>query len=53
MKTTWHLITVNFNGTISYMTSGSYRQMQKLNVHSFHRVTTIANYDKALKVFGL
>lgn len=32
----WYLITVNANGTISYMSEGSYRQMKKLSIAYFH-----------------
>ena len=49
----YYLITVNCNGTISYMNKGSYRQMKKLEVHSFHRVTSIGDYDKAVRKYGI
>jgi hypothetical protein len=48
----WYLISVNHNGTISYLNEGSYKQMKKLDIHSFHRVTSISNMDLATKKFG-
>lgn len=50
---TWYLITVNYNGTISYMAEGTYRQMKRLDKESFHRVTSIGDYDKAKRKYGI
>lgn len=53
MSKTYYLITVNSNGSISYMNSGSYRAMKKLDRESYHIVTSIEDYDKAKKKFGI
>jgi hypothetical protein len=50
---TYYLIAVNSNGSISYLAKGSYRAVNKLCRHSFHIVTSIGNYDKALRKFGI
>ena len=50
---TYYLITVNCDGSISYMADGTYSQMQRLNKQSFHRVTSIKDYSKAVKKFGI
>lgn len=50
---TFHLITVNSNGSISYMAQGSYRAMRKLARESYHIVTSIPDYGKALARYGI
>ena len=50
---TFYLITVNSNGSITYACSGSYRAMRKLARESYHIVTSIENYDKAVKKYGI
>ncbi len=50
---TFYLITVNSNGSISYMAQGSYRAMRKLSRESYHIVTSISNYDKAVARYGI
>lgn len=52
MKKTWWLISVNHDGSISYMREGSYHELKKVNKHHFHHVTSICDPDKARKVFG-
>lgn len=53
MKTVWWLISVNHDGSISYMREGSYHELQKLNTDHFYRVTSITDPDKAKKRFGI
>lgn len=48
-----YLITVNCDGTISYINKGSRYKMQKLNIYSYHRVTTISDYNKAKRKYGI
>ncbi len=49
----FYLITVNCDGSVSIINEGSYSQMKKLDKLSFHRVTSINNYDKLLWKFGI
>jgi hypothetical protein len=49
----WYLITVNSDGSVSYMNKGSYRQMKTLATKSFHRVTSIDDNAKAQRRYGV
>ena len=50
---TYYLITVNSDGSISYRAEGSYRAMRKLSRESYHTVTSISDYHKAVARYGI
>ena len=53
MSKTYYLIALNSNGSISYLASGSYHAMKKLDREAWHVVTSISDYSKAVLKFGI
>lgn len=48
----WYLLSRNADGSISYIAQGTEKQMRFLCRFSFHVVTQISDYEKALELFG-
>ncbi len=48
----WYLISVNADGSISYLAQGTEKEMRSLCRFSIYAVTTISDYKMAETIFG-
>lgn len=48
----WYLISMNADGSISYLAQGTEKEMRSLCRFSIYAVTTISDYKLAQSIFG-
>lgn len=48
----WYLISVNADGSISYLAQGTEKEMRSLCRFSIYKVTSISDYKMAESIFG-